>query len=71
MWILLTGAISGILIDFIGTIFITMYTKSLDASVKFHSKLASSNNLLLANSIATKISDETLRELTFSEIAKT
>lgn len=70
LWLLLIGAISGILIDFVGAIFITMYTKSLEASVKFHSKLAGSNNLLLANSIATKISDEGLRELTLSEIAK-
>ena len=70
LWLLLVGTISGILIDFVGAIFITMYTKNLDASVKFHSKLAGSNNLLLANSIATKIGNESLRESTLAEIAK-
>lgn len=70
LWLLLMGTVSGVLIDFVGAIFITMYTKSLEASVKFHSKLAGSNSLLLANSIATKISDEKLRESTLSEIAK-
>lgn len=70
LWLLLIGAVSGVLIDFVGAIFITMYTKSLEASVKFHSKLAGSNILLLANSIATKINDEKLRESTLSEIAK-
>lgn len=70
LWLLLIGAVSGVLIDFVGAIFITMYTKSLEASVKFHSKLAGSNILLLANSIATKINDKKLRESTLSEIAK-
>ena len=64
------GSLSGIVVDFIGAIFIKMYTKNIEAAVKFHAKFAESNNLLLANSIAHKIDDNILRETTLSEIAK-
>ena len=52
--LLLVGSLSGIVIDFIGAIFIKMYTQNIEAAVKFHAKFAESNNLLLANSIANK-----------------
>ena len=68
--ILITGNISGIVVDFVGAIFIKMYTQNIDAAVKFHSKFAESNHLLLANSIANKIENADLREKTLSEIAK-
>lgn len=68
--LLLVGSLSGIAVDFIGAIFIKMYTKNIEAAVKFHSKFAESNNLLLANSIANKIDDDKLREDTLSEISK-
>ena len=67
---LTVGNISGILINFVGAVFIRMYTHNVEAAVKFHAKFAESNNLLLANSIANKIEDEKLREETLSEIAK-
>ena len=63
-------ALCGIVVDFIGTIFIKMYTKNIEAAVKFHAKFAESNNLLLANSIANKIEDDKIREDTLSEISK-
>ena len=68
--LLSVGSLSGIVVDFIGAIFIKMYTKNIEAAVKFHAKFAESNNLLLANSIAHKIDDNILRETTLSEIAK-
>ena len=68
--LLLVGSLSGIVADFIGAIFIKMYTKNIEAAVKFHAKFAESNNLLLANSIANKIDDDKLREDTLSEISK-
>lgn len=68
--LLTVGNISGILINFVGAVFIRMYTHNVEAAVKFHAKFAESNNLLLANSIANKIEDEKLREETLSEIAK-
>lgn len=68
--LLLVGSLSGMVADFIGAIFIKMYTKNIEAAVKFHAKFAESNNLLLANSIANKIDDDKLREDTLSEISK-
>ena len=67
---LFVGSLSGIVVDFIGAIFIKMYTKNIEAAVKFHAKFAESNNLLLANSIANKIEDDKIREETLSEISK-
>lgn len=68
--LLLVGSLNGIVVDFIGAIFIKIYTKNIEAAVKFHAKFAESNNLLLANSIANKIDDDKLREDTLSEISK-
>lgn len=68
--LLFVGSLSGIIVDFIGAIFIKMYTKNIEAAVKFHAKFAESNNLLLANSIANKIEDDNKREDTLAEISK-
>lgn len=68
--LLLVGNISGIIVDFVGAVFIKMYTQNVEAAVRFHAKFAESNNLLLANSIANKIENEELREKTLAEIAK-
>ena len=68
--LLIIGSLSGIVVDFIGAIFIKMYNKNIEAAVKFHAKFAESNNLLLANSIANKIEDGQLRENTLAEISK-
>jgi len=64
------GVISGLLIDFIGAIFIRMYIETVKASTKFHNQLVYSNNNLFANVLVTKISDEKLRNETFAEMAK-
>ena len=69
-FLLIIGSLSGIVVDFIGAIFIKMYNKNIEAAVKFHAKFADSNNLLLANSIANKIEDDQLRENTLAEISK-
>lgn len=68
--LLVIGNISGIVVDFIGAIFIKMYTQNLEAAVKFHAKFAESNQLLLANSIANKIENANLREQTLPDISK-
>lgn len=68
--LLIIGNLTGILLDFMGTIYIKMYTKNLEAAVRFHGKIAESNSLLLANSIANKIENEDLRERTLSDISK-
>lgn len=68
--LLCIGSLSGFIADFVGAVFIKMYTKNIEAAVKFHAKFAESNNLLLANLIANKIENEKLRETTLSEISK-
>lgn len=68
--LLSVGSLSGIVVDFIGAIFIKMYNKNIEAAVEFHAKLAESNSLLLANSIANSIEDDEVREDTLSEISK-
>ena len=68
--LLCIGSLSGVIADFVGTVFIKMYTRNIEAAVKFHAKFAESNNLLLANLIANKIKDDKLRETTLSEISK-
>ena len=68
--VLLVGSLSGIVVDFIGAVFIKMYTQNIEAAIKFHAVFAESNTLLLANSIANKIEDTTLRENTLSDISK-
>ena len=47
-----------------------MYTENIEAAIKFHSRFAESNNLLLANSIANKIENDEIREETLAEISK-
>jgi hypothetical protein len=68
--LLFVGSLSGIVVDFIGAVFIKMYTKNVEAAVKFHARFAKGNNLLLANLIANKIEDDKIREDTLSEISK-
>ena len=67
----LTGAISGILVDFIGVIFIRMYTETIKASMQIQNRLVHNNDNLLANMLAEDIDDNNLRNQTLAEIAKT
>ena len=67
---ILTGAAAGVLIDFVGAVFIRMYMETIKASTEFHNKLIHSNDNLFANVLATKITDENLKNETFSEMAK-
>ena len=64
--LLCVGRWSGVIADFVGAVFIKMYTKKIEAAVWFHAKFAESNNLLMANLIANKIENEKLRETTLS-----
>jgi len=65
------GCISGVLINFLGAIFIHMYTQTVKASTEFHNKLAYTNQLMFANSLIAKIKDdENLKNETIAEISK-
>lgn len=68
--ILVLGGISGLLIDFIGAVFVCVYAKTIKMGISFYAKLVGSNDLLLSNAIAAKIKNSNLRDKTLSEIAK-
>lgn len=70
VWFFVISISSGILIDCIGAFFITMYTQNMKVAISLHSKLAGSNNLLLANLIVAKIEDKGLREQSLAAISK-
>ena len=67
---ILIGAVSGVLVDFIGAVLIHMYTETVKSSIAFHSQLMKSNHALFANMLAFKIKDESKQDDTFAELAK-
>jgi len=67
---ILIGAVSGVLVDFIGAVLIHMYTETVKSSIAFHSQLMKSNHALFANMLAFKIEDKTKHDETFAELAK-
>ena len=67
---ILIGAISGVLVDFVGAILIRMYTETVKSSIAFHSQLMKSNHAFFANMLAFKIKDATMQDETFAELAR-
>jgi len=67
---ILIGAVSGVLVDFIGAVLIHMYTETVKSSIAFHSQLMKSNHALFANMLAFKIEDPVKHDETFAELAK-
>lgn len=67
---MVSGLVSGVLIDFIGVIFIKMYTGTIESISKFQKSIFEDSGVYLANVLASQISDETLKNQTISDIAK-
>lgn len=67
---LVSGFVGGVLINFIGAIFISMYTKTMESATSFQKNMISTVNAYLSNALAAQIKDEGLRNQTISEIAK-
>lgn len=65
------GIISGLISSLIGTLFIKMYTETINTSSKFHDKLVYSNNLHFSNFLISKISNQEKREEAILEVSKT
>jgi len=63
------GSIGVISTNFIGVIYIKMYSESMKALTGFHNRLVSTHHLHYANFMGSKIKDEKLREKTISEIS--
>ncbi|HEO2500463.1 TPA: hypothetical protein VAP67_001899 [Streptococcus agalactiae] len=61
---------SGVMINFIGAIFINMYSKILKSSSMNHYVMVENNQVYLGNLLASQIKDDELREETLSEVAK-
>ena len=65
----ISGCVSGIFTDFIGFLFINMYSKNIKASIKYHKKLVKSNNLLLSSAIIGRIDNKDKKDDAYSRIA--
>ena len=67
---IIIGPISGILTNFVGAIFIKMYTETVKSSLKFHNKLVNSSSKFFSNVLISKIKNQDLQDKTLSEVAK-
>jgi|GEM_PF-4404257 len=67
---ILIGAVSGVLVDFVGAVLIHMYTETVKSSIAFHNQLMKSNHALFANMLAFKIKDSDKQDETFTELAR-
>ena len=67
---MVVGAISGVLVNFVGAVLIRMYTETVKSSIAFHRQLSKSNQAFFANMLTYKIENEKLRDETFAELAK-
>ncbi|MEL6718993.1 MAG: hypothetical protein AAFP82_09780 [Bacteroidota bacterium] len=63
------GTVSGILTNFIGAIFLKMYSETIKSLRTFHEKLVSTNHLHFSNFLISKIENKRLRENTLKEIS--
>lgn len=60
--LVITGGIGGILSNFIGVIYLKMYSENLKVLTEFHSKLVYTHNLHFSNCLLAKIKDKNLKE---------
>ena len=67
---IIVGCVSGLLVDFIGAVFIKIYTDTIKASTDFHARLAQSNDHLFAYSMVAKIKDADAKHAALADIAR-
>lgn len=65
--LMLTGGIGGILSNFIGVIYLKMYSETLKVLTAFHNKLVYTQNLHFSNCLLAKIKDRKLKEKVLEE----
>ncbi|EME3552663.1 hypothetical protein Q1H96_002705, partial [Enterococcus faecium] len=68
--ILICSLIGGALVDFIGAIFISMYSKIIKSANLSQYGMLETTQAYLGNVLASQIQDDKLREDTLSELAK-
>lgn len=67
--IAVTGGGAGILSNFVGVIFLKMYSESVKSLNTFHERLVTTHHLHFSNFLISKIFNENLREETWAELA--
>ena len=65
------GAVGTILVNYVAAIFLKMHTEAATALGEFHARLVGTHRLFLANVLASRIDDDTKRQDTLAELAKT
>lgn len=63
------GVVGTILADFVGVIYIKMYSETIKSLTEFHNRLVTTHFLHFGNFLIGKIDDQSLREKTLAEIA--
>lgn len=67
----LFGIASGILANFIGVMYIRMYSKTINSLTEFHNRLLGTHHLHFTNFLTSKISNNDLREDILAHLVKT
>ena len=63
------GAVGGILANFVGVIYLRMYSETVKSITTFHNRLVGTHDLYFGNLLAAKITSLTERELTLGQMA--
>lgn len=69
IWVLLIGVVSGLLVDFIGYIYVRMYIGTIEAATEFHKRLIYTNNNLFADLLISRIGDENAKNDALAKVA--
>lgn len=63
------GGVAGLLTNFIGVIYLKMYSETVKSSTEFHNRLVFTHHLHFGNVLLSKIENKELREHTLSQMA--
>lgn len=66
----IAGLLSGLLVDCVGTMFIAMYSHTLEAALSFEKSIAASVSNPLGNVMAAQIGDDSARAQALADMAK-
>jgi hypothetical protein len=64
------GAVGGILTNFVGAMYIKMFSEIVQAVTKSHASLVATSHVHLANVLAANIKTDELREKTLADLAQ-
>ncbi|WP_349763645.1 hypothetical protein [Fusobacterium sp. SYSU M8D902] len=65
--LMITGGIGGVLSNFIGVIYLKMYSETLKVLIEFHNKLVYTHNLHFSNYLLAKVENKELKEKILQE----